>query len=68
MLDGPTRDIANNLVSPDKLQKPWLELGVGVNHSLNEASSLTGQVSYKQSISNDSIQGGSVNLVYRFKW
>jgi outer membrane autotransporter protein len=68
VLDNPSRTVAGNVVNADNQQKPWLELGVGVNHQLNEASNLTAQISHKRSISGDQKSGNSVNVAYRLKW
>jgi outer membrane autotransporter protein len=68
VLDNPNRTIAGNLVSSDNSQKPWLELGLGVNHTINETSSLNAQISHKRSMSGNQHNGNAVNLAYRVKW
>jgi outer membrane autotransporter protein len=68
VLDNPSRTVAGNVVSADNQQKPWLEVGVGLNHQLNEASSLTAQISHKRSISGNQQSGNAVNVAYRLKW
>ena len=64
VLDHPCRKISGNEVNPDQIQKPWLELGIGVNHQLDQATSLTAQIAHKRIIAGDQKSGNSVNLAY----
>jgi outer membrane autotransporter protein len=68
LLDGPTRNIGGTDVNANNTQKSWAELGVGVQHQLNEASQLNAQISVQKSISGNQRTGNAINVSYRLKW
>jgi outer membrane autotransporter protein len=68
VLNNPNRSISNNVLITETAKKPWLELGIGLHHSLTDTSNLAAQINFKQSISGKQQSGKSVNIAYELKW
>lgn len=68
VLNNPNRNISNSILVTETAKKPWLELGLGIHHSITDASNLAAQISFKQSISGKQQSGKSINIAYELKW
>lgn len=68
LIENPSRVISGAVVTPEQTSKPWLELGLGVNHQLSESSSLSTQISIQNSLSGNQRRANAFNLSYRLKW
>ena len=68
LIVSPTRMIAGQVISPENNSKPWLELGIGVSHQLDEDSSFNAQVCYKHSVTGKQYSGNAINISYNLGW